>query len=25
LVAKTPTCGCCTLWLDHLTSQNIKV
>ena len=24
LVAKTPTCGCCTLWLDHLTSQNIK-
>ena len=25
LVAKTSTCGCCTLWLDHLTSQNIKV
>jgi hypothetical protein len=25
LVAKTPACGCCTLWLDHLESQGVKV
>lgn len=24
-VYKTPTCGCCSKWLDHLEEQNIKV
>lgn len=24
-VFKTPTCGCCTKWVDHLEDQNFKV
>jgi hypothetical protein len=25
VVAKTPTCGCCTKWLEHLNEQGLQV
>ncbi len=25
VVAKSPTCGCCALWIDHLTARSVRV